>query len=200
MARLKEIVQFINNEIEAKALKDKRFGGSQLSGIAVLTEFKKNAGGQPAMQPWVMNNEPEGMYVGIDDIHPVQVYHKHYGSVPNTPEAKENFGDKNNVITKKYNMGLIVMGQRKKIKLSPEQLETLIEAGFPDSLNAQLRNDFKLNSCMISISGTDHNSNALLKREYGQPDKKYDHQTILFEMKYLIECSYKRSCIDILCC
>jgi hypothetical protein len=193
MARLKEIVAFINNTLETKAFKDKRFIAG-LHGIATMVEY------QGAIVPCIINNDADGKYVGLDDSFSVQVYHKNNGTVSLVVTSSDQFGDGNPVITRRYNMSMMVMGKRKLLDLTPEQLETIIDASFPDQLPAQLRNDFKLNNCSIGFSGTDHNSSTLLKREYGQPDKKYDLEMIIFEMKYTIECIYKKSCIDTLCC
>lgn len=188
MAKENKIVDIINASVKA-ALADKRFSGSEYAGI---TQIIQNGDG--GNMPCTVDNNGECTWIDVDDTKPVQVYHRMNGSSFSLDD-KEQFG--NNLIRNQVSsMSLFVVAQRNKIKLPVEDLLTLVTSGMPTGVPD--RKSLNLNSCKITVQSADVNAQGILKRE--QPNKILDPQVIMFELKYQIECSYGKDCINTLCC
>jgi len=194
MAKLKDIIDIINTGIEAE-LADKRFAGSVFHAIATQSD-DSNA----TTSPYIIDSFGEATNVLYDDNKPVVLYHKYNGSNTYRSESISQFGDDNEKVSTAYNITLIVFGSRNLTQLQPDDLETLIVSGMPTALtNAQL-NTLNLLGCNIIVSGSDHNSINIFKREFTGQQKKFDPRIYMFALNYTIECSYDKGCINTLCC
>jgi hypothetical protein len=193
MAKENEIAAFLNEEIK-KSLSDARFNGSQFSGITQLV-----AKADSTVKPCIVDHEGEGTDLTVDDVYPVQVYHRNYGGTFK-PNPATGFGDGNTAKNQVTNMGCIVIGQRKKIKLTPEDLLVLVAASFPAELPKAKRAELKLTKSAITITNIDINSLAVFKREYQFKDNVLDPSIIMLELKYQIECGFEKDCINTICC
>lgn len=196
MAKENEIVTWINQGILA-ALKDKRFAGAQLHGITTLLA-KENESGTPAYAPCLIDNEGEGTWVGVDDAAPLQLYHRHNGCLFRT-EVKEQFGTLA-VRTEISAMSLFVVAQRKQVRLAPEDLKSVIADGFPYEITQALRAQLKIYKGNITLLSADLNAQNVYQKEYRAANTILDPQVNMFELKYQIECTYSRECINTLCC
>lgn len=194
MAKLKEIIALINTGIEA-AFADKRFADSGLFGLAT-----QSMDSQATTSPYVIDSFGEGRNVNYNDSRPVVMYHRYNGSNTYNSEDISQFGDNNEKVATSYNMALIVMASRSMTQLEPDDLETIIVSGMPTALtNAQLTT-LNLLGCNVVVNGSDHNSINIFKREFTGQNKIYDPRIFMFEIRYEIECSYDKSCVNTLCC
>lgn len=194
MAKENEIARWINECIQ-EVLSEQRFAGSQYSGITSLLMNDQES--TALLMPCTIDSDGEGLWVGVDDAYPVQLYHRHNGCVFKS-EPADAFGG--NAPRKEFiAMSLFVVAQRSRTRLAPEDLKTLIATAFPYEIPAQKRALWKL-SGSISLLSADLNSQNVYKREYNPAPTILDPQVNMFELKYQIECSYQKDCINTLCC
>lgn len=187
MGNLDKKIQFINDELRTKAFKDKQFAGSRFFGLSTLVERN----GQ--LSPCIITG-PDGTYCGKDDRSPISIYHRYIGS---GYKYIDGFGDnKKEVCAQK--LGMIITYSRKRLKLSPDDIEAHAGKYFPKSVSAALLSEFGISKCIIYKIACDQNTSALHMREYKTPNT--DPGLIILELQYGIECTYDNACINTLCC
>jgi hypothetical protein len=187
MGNLDKTISFINEELKTKAFKDKQFTGSKYAGLSTLVERKN------VFQPCIIGGT-DAVYCGKDDRNPITIYHRYIGS---GYKYGEGFGDKKREI-RAQKIGMLVTYNRKKIKLSPDDIEAHIGKYFPTSVSSSLLTEFGISKCIIYKIACDHNTSALHAREYKTPNT--DPGLIILELQYGIECTYDNTCINTLCC
>lgn len=194
MAKIKDIVDIINEGIET-ALAEKRFAGSAIYNIATQSQDSNNT-----TSPYVIDTTGEGTHVFYDDTKPLVLYHKYSGSNNYRSESLNQFGDDDSSVLTSYNMSVIVMCSRNITQLEPDDVETLIVSGFPSRLSNLQLNTLNLLGCEMVVNGSDHSALSIFNREFTGQKNKFDPRIFMFEVRYTIECSYNKGCINTLCC
>jgi hypothetical protein len=192
MAKLNEIVEIINLLVNAK-LTGAKYASVKQHGLASLVTNDKNL-----TAPFAISRSGEGSYVGYDDKFPFTSYHRYLGSTYNESDA--NYGNDNSRKSQVQNMVMMVMGKQSKITLFPDDLEMLIVSAFPSGLTPTQKEDFKFKSCGIKITGSNHDLSSLFKREFANQKFSPDSNKFMFELRYQIECTWGKECINTLCC
>lgn len=194
--KLRKIIDLINKSIADNALADQRFASKKINGIAITYESDGGQGFGPYHSPGVLD---EANWVGFDDVHSVQIYHKNNGANGRIDPNKQT-GNENNIITKTYNMSMIVMAIINRVQLSAEELDNLILSGIPSVLDNQTLKDFNLKGCSINYVATNYNARDIIMREYKGQNITVSTERIVFELKYTVECTFDKTCIQLICC
>lgn len=190
MAKTAQIIECINDTIKA-SLKDKRFAGSCFHGLAITHEENNSR------YATTYSIEGEGKQINPDDEHPITIYHKNNGSV--TTIATEEFGDGRNRFVKKTSVSMIVIGIRKKLRMTAEDLETAIECSIPGTLSKTMLQSLTLMGVDIQVVQATYNSGEIYKREFNKENKNVDPRLLLVEIRYNIECMFNKTCINTIC-
>lgn len=186
------IVQCINDTLKA-SLTDVRFSSAKYYGIAVTHEDD----GTKFAACYTLAGEASK--ITPDDSKSLLIFHKNNGSVTRGSDAEELFGNQNEYLTKTTNMSMVVIGQRKALQLSVEDLESLIEACIPYQPSKQFLIDNGLLNVSIYVNSASYNSLEIYNREFQKDKKNNDPRILLCEVKYSIECSYNIACINSIC-
>lgn len=185
------IVQAINDTIKA-SLTDARFGSAKYSGIAITHEKDGNRFAT------CYTLDGEGLPINPDDNHALQIYHKNNGSITQQSDGEE-FGNQTNYLTKTTAMSMIVIGQRKQLQLSVEDLQSLIEMCIPAKATSAFLSDNGLKSVFINVGQANYDSIGIYNREFQKDKKNTDPRLLICEIKYSIECSFNVGCVNSIC-
>lgn len=138
--------------------------------------------------PALVDHTGEGKYIGIDDGSPVILYHK-TNSITSIIDKSKAVGREVGAIVNTYNQTLIVYLNRKKLKLTPDELFLFIQAKFPDTLQKE---PFTI---LVKITNVILSSEQVWASEY-KTLFSLPPEANLFALNYTIEGSFKKGCFD----
>ena len=183
-----EIVAQINTDLKGGQFDSKKFQKGRFSGIAELVGRKEET------VPAIIDNNGNETILVINDIYPFEVYHRHTGST--VQEVEENFGD---LVYRQETaqMIMVVIGDRKRLKMTKEEIITGILLGMPLEFGSAFLNTNSLDQ--VSIVPGDFNLSKVdaWNGEYNTELVKLKPETIFFTLTYNIETRAKVDCIDI---
>lgn len=197
MPQIDNIVAYINQEVVANSLSGHIYQEGAYYGIAQSIP-RINKDDREELLPVIVSNTDEETFCGIDDVHPIIIYHK-TGSVVSAPDPKYNYGREQNIMSETAVMQMIVFGDRARLLITPENLYAAIMAGFPRVIDRTTVSGWNLR--MVSIKGItpNFNSRGVYVQEYsGSVDYKLKPNNILFQINYTIAMRYDKSCF-VLC-
>lgn len=198
MPFLKQQIEIINSKLLASVFADKRFGGMSLNGLASLANYK--AGEDTRTAPVIMDKDNEPQFVGLDDTYPATVYHRALGISYNTITNASQFGRNVDKMAQTADMLLVVYGRFAPLRLTSEQFEALITAGFPDLVEQGLLAPFKLDSMIVTLVGSNLLGAQVYAGEYGGLPVYISAEDILFSVRYRIETTFRKNCFSICDC
>jgi hypothetical protein len=185
-----KIVEHINQSLKAGSLKDKRFQPGKFYGITTILARHQKVGNGLELLPAM---EKDGQYdaIGVDDRINITLYHKVVAN-SYTMQKKGGYGD--DYLHKcSAEMLLVILADERKVKLKAEQLEPMVIYGMPNGFPLT---DTGLSSCIISPLGSTMDRLIVFRQEYPGTEfflKPYHH---LFSIRYRIETSFDKNCID----
>lgn len=198
MPFLKQQIELINAALTTAIFADKRFAGSQINGLAALANYKD--GDVVKTSPFVMDRNNEPQQVGLDDSFPCIVYHRllglNYTQVNNTSQ----FGRGVNKQVQVADMLLVAYGRFAPLRITSEQFEALIAAGFPDEVASALLAPYKLDRMLVTLQGSNMLSQQVYAGEYGGLPVYISAEDILFSVRYRIETDFRKNCFSICDC
>jgi hypothetical protein len=171
MRSIADIVKEINLAIP--------FDGKQVFGIAQV------ANKDGVLLP---NEKDTGTWIGIDDTHPVRVYHKLNG-MTSTLRPGSGFGDDQGDQVNVYQMNMIVFNNRKRSKTDSDQMVMMMQVNTPRSVESEL---FK--SIRITFTSVVLNNGQVWAQEYGNSPYRLGAGQDLFQISYTVEATFKKGC------
>lgn len=186
---LKEQTELINNHLKAGALKGNRFQAGRFIPLARLATR-----GEIAM-PIELNVNNEAAWVGIDDTYPIIIYHRKLNSVYSI-NPDEQRGRKNNVVRENTDMLMVVFAKFANVKMTAEQLEAQIVAGFPDVIATPPNG---LNNMVVTAAQSSSDSEAIFNNEYKNTPYKLAPEDIMLSVRYSIQTQFNKGCFDFCC-
>lgn len=185
-----EIVARINTDLKTK-FGSKRFQKGRFSGIAELIERGSNTD-EAETYPAIISNTGVETKLVLNDVYPFEVYHRHTGS---SMQEIENFGDL--VFRKEIaNMTMVIIGDRKRLKLTKEEIITGILLGMPLELGSAFLVTNSLDEATINIGDFNLSKTDAWNGEYSNT-VMLKPETIFFTLNYTIETIAKTDCIDV---
>lgn len=195
MPFLETIVKHINDSLKASSLNTKRFQVSNLMGISTIVPVSDSKGKQKQVSLWpgIVSIQGEVDIIDLNDDFDLHIYHKTIG----TGHALDKASHGNEYDYKDTTeMSMMIYGQGDKLKVSMEQLETIIRIGFPLRLSDDLMASTGLKSCMLSTLATDLDKLRVFRQEYPNTDYFLKPESIFFLIRYRIETRFNRKCLD----
>lgn len=156
-------------------------GGSDIYGI-----------GQSAVRgkdrlPGVVNKKNgEIIYVGIDDKKPIRLYHK-LNSITLRSDPRKGYGN-STPVTNIYSLSMVVFNNRKKTKQYPDELSSLIQTQFPETVKIE-----PYQSINIFFNSVILNDLQVWQQEYSE-DFRLPPEHNLFRIDYTVEATFLKGC------
>lgn len=183
-----EIVAQINTDLKGGQFDSKKFQKGRFSGIAELVGRKEET------VPAIIDNNGNETILVINDIYPFEVYHRHTGS--NVQEVEGNFGD---LVYRQETaqMLMVIIGDRKRLKMTKEEIITGILLGMPLEFGSTFLNTNSLDNANITPGDFNLSKVDAWNGEYNTEKVKLKPETIFFTLTYTIETRAKVDCIEI---
>lgn len=198
MPFLKQQIEIINQELRERSLKDARFQAGRYEAIAVDVS-REASEGKVQTFPAIMSSNYEAQEITVDDTYPLMIYHKVFSKAYST-EKLGGYGDGNNYMVERADCRMVVYGKYAALKLTAEQLEALIATGFPSAIAKTKIAAYKLDSMLVTLTGSILNSAVVFQEEYKGFDLFLGPEDILFSMRYSIESKFRKGCFTICDC
>lgn len=200
MSRVSDIVKYLNDTWKENALSRERFSPCQMYGIA--TQTPRNYDGSEITDSVLSVIAPDGSVeadsLAYDPAYAVQVYHRLWSSQMFPDMRDEGFGHKIEY-SRRLAMSALIYMDKKRVNMNSEDMELVLLMSFPTSIpKSQLPAGFA--SVQFFPLGGDFNQVNLLLREFNLKDYTLGPEVVLLELKYQIECTYQKDCINTLCC
>ena len=132
--------------------------------------------------------------ITFNDIPSLTIYHKisssTYSQIKNASYGNENSGFQHTI-----DLDLIVMGDRKKVRVQPESLEVAIASNIPSSIKIE-----SANYVNIFPTNANHNSRQLFSQEYAGAAFFLKPEYIYFSIRYRVEIRYQKGCFSLCQC
>lgn len=199
MRGLATIVKYINDTIAENALVNARFSGHKLVGLTsqIPVTNSENETSDVKIAAFSERGEVIEDSVNYESVNSVLIYHRLFNT-SNTPDDKDSFGH-NQAQRRTFYLSMFVYVNKKKTEVEASDMELLLMMKMPQSLDtASLPDGHK--SCFITTTGADFNQVGIWERELKKKNFTLEPEVVLFELKYQIECTYSRECINVLCC
>lgn len=193
MLFLENKITLINQHLKQTALFDSRFQSGYFVNTAAKTAAIQNTEGPASYLPVVYNKPArEYSYIGLNDIYPVILYHKHIQTTYVDVELDER---------KEFNkMQLIVFGRLDYINLDAETLAAMVVAGFPTTVKRSNYANVPILINQITLTDSLTDTEAVFAKEYRNTAYQLGPQHALLQFGYTIESTYNKKCFDICGC
>lgn len=189
MARENKIASYINAYLDL-AMRDQKFAGMKTYGLTEIYDRGKDK------LPAEVDSNGELIYVGIDDCHPVIIYHRCDSTT--SVMDKNNFGAGRDDVIETSQMRLFAYAQNQKVKMSAAEMKDFLYCAIPGLLDKTSCTNLGIKSANITVTGCNFNSLDTYKKEY-KLNRAFNPAFYLIEIKYSIECRMKKPCVDNAC-
>lgn len=182
------------NEILNSKISGEKYPSRKLMGVAEFILSYDD--GKPKKLPAV-RIEDEFEAAVFDDKYDIMCFHKIRTSqvIPNLKERSYGNDDANTNSNRITNLSMILFLNTRSVKSTQEQLANSITAIFPDVLpKANLIPGVA--AVKFGIVGFDFETINIFRREYDGLEYDLKNQIVLIEVKYKIECTYSKACIN----
>jgi hypothetical protein len=188
------IIAYINEHLKSGSLSASSFLTARYFGNTTILARKK--GDQLEVMPAV-EQAGEFKLVEPDDRYAMTVYHKigsnTYGTVPKSRGDGYDYKCTTEIT-------LVCCADSRKVKMQSEVLESLFVFGIPQRISGALLLETGLINCLITPLASDIDKLRVFRQEYPQSEYflKPFHQ--LFLLRYRIETTFNKACIDACLC
>lgn len=193
------LISIINDHLTTNCLCDPRFAAGMIGGVAYDATRRDDDHNTIVQYPVLSTLSGEGTDISINDTYPITIYHKII-SKSYTPKNNGNFGDRQNEVTEKTDIKMVVAGWTNRLSLTQEDLEALITSNFPDSIKPALYAPYNLMRVAATLQNSTLSKEQVFKEEYKGISYDLKPEQILFSVRYQIESDYKKGCFSILDC
>lgn len=180
---LNKFIEEVNKPLE------KIISGIKVYGLA--ESIARKTGTVTEVFPGVIDNDGEIKYVGIDDLNSVIIYHKANALGVRNSTQNRGFGDDLNALINAYSLSMIVYMDRKKTKLSADQLFLYIQSNIPSEIKMS-----PYKQILIQISTVILNSQAVFDSEYKGSENPLPANHSLMQINYTIESTLQKRCFE----
>ncbi|MCW3466495.1 hypothetical protein [Chitinophaga nivalis] len=186
---MSEIVKGIN-----KALREKLTSFPTAKYWGIVYQIAQKEGSRYLYLPADIDLFGQAQLTTFDDINEMGIYHRIVGT-SYTQIKKDGYGDDNSTIQHLYDIDLVIMANRKKVKVQPDALEMAVSSNILSS--------FKIPGIQyinISPISSNINSRSVFSNEFVGLDYFLKPEHILFSIRYRVELRYQKGCTSLCHC
>lgn len=195
-----QIAAFINDSLKAGSLSKAKLQPAKFYGLS--TTYSRSSKG--SKEPGKLENlpgiiSPTGGITAIipDSKLALQVYHKL--STQTYTLEKKSYGN-DHYVKCVSEMAMVVISNSKLTGIAKEALEPVIVFGMPQKLSTALSADLKIEKCLITPLASNLDQMQVFKQEYPQSPYFLTEQMGMFLIKYRVEITASKTCIDLCLC
>lgn len=192
MPSITKIVDAINEVIRTEAQNESAFQKIQLYGIAqpILT----SADSGEVVEPGVVDDREDHTLMVYDDRAHLAIYHRSKSKTYTTEAPGFGNGTQRRFV---QDMGMIVMGNRSELKMSPETLEQVLASYIPSRLSKEETTALKMGTLFFDVTGANLDPMAVFRQEIQGKPYRLSEENILLEIRYRITGVIRSGCVRI---
>ncbi|MDF2381314.1 hypothetical protein JMG10_07550 [Nostoc ellipsosporum NOK] len=195
MPFLPQIVGYINEALKAGSLNQVKLQPAKLHGLATVISRSKRGSkdvGKLEQLPAIVKDGK------IDPITPdkdsaIQIYHRILSKAYSY--EKRSHGDDYDIkcITE---LSLVAITNGKLTGTAKEVVEPVVLFGLPQRIPSAKMAELKINRCLITPVASTMDAGQVFKQEYPSSEYFLTEQVSMFSIRYRIELTFGRQCID----
>lgn len=189
MAKLAEIVDLVNTELQRTQFGAKRFQKGRWNGITELVTTSENE-----TVPCVVDNNGDTTKLGMDDTYSFEVYHRMLAA--NFEVGEDDFGASRNR-REISDMVIVMMGDRDRLELTNEQIISGLALGFPVILPKDEVLALSIQSAEFLFQGFDRDREAVWTREFKTETRSLKPNTLLVSFRYQVITEVYENCLSL---
>ncbi len=194
MPNLDAIVTLINTSMQTGNFKSRRFQSAKFFTIA--DPIKTTGEDNERREPYIIDNNGEGVAVVPDDTYGLQVYHV-ADSLAYQIADPDDYGTPGTTMQETANMRMVFWGRRGKLKVRLEDVIAASAMDFPKEFLPSDLTPLGMNSCRIEMGEVDSDPYSVWDKEFQGTEFQLGTDTILFDISYKIIDTYNRSCFNL---
>jgi hypothetical protein len=191
----KEQVDLINSKLREKLFDQPRFANQQIFGIANIIHVSEDEELDKSFP--AIYRDHEAMMIPLDDSYHLMLYHMKSSSRFENVEA--TFGDGSD-IREIASMKMVVFGNRSRLNLSPEELESLIILAMPSEFMKSELSGVKIDRLSVEVNGSDLDSLSVFGEDFSGVPFRLGPNEFLLKIEYNLISVFRRSCINLCDC
>lgn len=191
-----EICLLINETLKAGNLKDSRFSGAKYYGLTY--EIIERDSKENTFPSEYKNGNFE--QVTADTNFPIVLWHKLLGKRYDKVVANQQFGNgllKTKEVTNGY---LVVFANREAIKVTQENMESLVSLGLPNVLGPELVGQYQIDYAEVNLIGSSLITSAIWNQEFKGTELPITPENYLVKVDYQVITTFRNDCIKICDC
>lgn len=196
MPNLRAITSIINATLQMGSFSTGRFQGGQYNELAQLVMESDKDDSNIIKRPMIVNNNGQGTDVIINDKFPIQVYHRTTSLNYEQGEA-DDFGDAGTTTIEIAEMIMIIIGDRKRLKVVQEDLAASVISDMPIELQpAQLAPLF-LTKGLVDPIDVNTDIEQVYDQEYSGVPYLLKPSNFMLSFRYRITTEYSVECFNL---
>lgn len=198
MPYISNIVDWINVQLKANALKDARFQLGTLNGLAQLIPYSE--AGKDTITKFSPAIPGTKKLIVPEDKQSIIAYHRLIRNSYSTAQQSAQFGNGNSLTACISDMLMIVMADSERLKLSQPELEALIVQGLPQAMPKADKEPLQLINVLVSNYESNFETIQIYNQEYRGVVFNAVPSFFMIGIKYRIEATFKKGCFQICDC
>lgn len=189
MVYLNNIVEFLNITIKGRLLKYPTAG---YNGVATYAT-KDQKQGEIKYPTLITYGKNGAETLAFDSNTPFTIYHRLSGT---TFSKGPSYGDDAYSTISATDLQIVVWGTRKKIDTSPEQFAMILTDTLPDIITADELSGMGINNINITPLSINYDQRSVFAQEMQGVKYFTGPELFLFSIRYRIEGSYTKGCLN----
>lgn len=180
------MIETVINKINSGLAEIFKYPGIKIYGLTQSMK-QQDIDGTITVFPAVVDEDGEGIWVGVDDVAPMIIYHK---SLNVAIKKTVSYGDESDTVSLFGNQ-MIVFFDRSKINLNLDEIHLFVVNKTPERLKMQ---DFR--SIRIFFQSVNLNSQSVFQGEYQNTDI-LPPEFAMVAINYQVESIFSKNCFPV---
>lgn len=190
MVYLNNVIGFINDILKERV---SSYPTANMQGV--MTQTVSNQQNKVVIYPTIIDLSGKANYTGLDKRVSFTGYHRLMGSTF-TSVVDKAYGDDMLTIVSVTDVQFIVWGWRDKINHKPEQFALILADSLPGAITADEFTALKIRELKVVEAGINYDQRTIFNQEIQGIPYFLGPETFVFSIRYRIEGSYLKGCLN----
>lgn len=190
MVYLNNVIGFINDILKERV---SSYPTANMQGV--MTQTVSNQQNKVVIYPTIIDLSGKANYTGLDKRVSFTGYHRLIGSTF-TRRVEQDYGDELMTILSTTDIQLIVWGWRDKINHKPEQFALILADTLPGVIIADEFKSLGIRELKVVEAGINYDQRTIFNQEIQGIPYFLGPETFVFSIRYRIEGSYIKGCLN----